>query len=614
MYRKIVYIIICCFLLSSVNAQLQKKILTLAGEVRTALTPVLADTTLAGDCKTNVDTLKSKLPDKNAKEINSNQVSKLTKAGNDMLLFLKTADGKNCRPVGMDKLKQKTLKLLDALKELKDSLAAPKDPLVKITIQLTDDSTKKGLAGSLTIDSLGKPVTRVTPIKDSAGFFDAQLVLNRKYVITAGMDKYDSSVQEYTAKKNGDILVINLQKAFVEEVKPLADSVIKDTTELPVPAKKQQGFNFENPVLIGLAIGLLIILLLAAILYFGVLYKSMKRAKGRRLRSIFNPVKVFQNEIRQKEILIYEVNKSLEVVEASLLQANQKQQTMTAPIDKTATVEIKANPGRYFLCEIMMTAGPRKKFMSEPDADKDLGEDVCGFISASNEVLIWVLDGTSDLHCLKDPANRREYFSSRLLALCIADKLRKGFVEKPAAALNEIMNDTIQAVRNDWLEVINKLPDEEKLRLKNNIAKKNFPECATTLLLGKLSLNGDFTGYRSGDSKLLLYGIKEKNEFNFIETSLAAKNPQSNDRIFFRLNFNEAENFDIWFNEPMFEIVSAKDVMLAIAFSDGIGAVTEQALTEGLIHTADEVKQEIILHTQGTADDKSICFLEIKQQ
>ncbi|QMU29335.1 hypothetical protein [Adhaeribacter radiodurans] len=70
----------------------------------------------------------------------------------------------------------------------------------------------------------------------------------------------------------------------------------------------------------------------------------------------------------------------------------------------------KAEPNSYFSTEILLTAGPRKKYMSDPDADKDLGEDACVMVANHQQLLLWVLDGTSDQYCLHNPVDRREYF------------------------------------------------------------------------------------------------------------------------------------------------------------------------------------------------------------
>ena len=267
---------------------------------------------------------------------------------------------------------------------------------------------------------------------------------------------------------------------------------------------------------------------------------------------------------------------------------------------------------RYFLSEVMMTAGPRKKFMGEENADKDLGEDVCGFVSNANEMLIWLLDGTSDLHCLKDPVTRREYFSSRLLALGIAENLRSAFGENAAQPIKEMVDGGIKKVKENWLQTIERLPEEEKVLLKNNIEKKNFPECAATILIARLSLSGNFSAYRSGDSKMMLFSADE-NGLTFVDSPLDQKNDESNDRIFFRLRLDGQDKFDIIYNEPLHETVIKENISTIISFSDGIGMSTEQLLIEEYKTAPDQIRKEIVYHSQETGDDKSICFIEIKE-
>ena len=269
---------------------------------------------------------------------------------------------------------------------------------------------------------------------------------------------------------------------------------------------------------------------------------------------------------------------------------------------------------KHFFAEIMTTSGPRKKNMSEPDADKDLGEDVCGFVADNKDLLIYLLDGTSDLHCLKDPENNREYFSSRLLAQSIANQLRLAFTTNRGDAMDAVMLRAIQTVKEDWLRAINGLPDKEKNRVRTSIENKGYPECATTLLIGQLSINGQLTVYRSGDSKMFMFRNAADNKIRFEDTPLVQKNEESNDRAFFRLVLNANKEFDILYNKPNYEIIQKQDMRTVVVFSDGIGMLTEQLLQEKYAMNADAVRKEIIYQTQGTADDKSICFITIKEK
>ncbi|MBE7169612.1 MAG: hypothetical protein INR73_03435 [Williamsia sp.] len=295
-----------------------------------------------------------------------------------------------------------------------------------------------------------------------------------------------------------------------------------------------------------------------------------------------------------------------------------------APYQPAPKEEAAASPGlhvsmppmmpskKHFFAEIMTTAGPRKKYVSEPGADKDLGEDVCGFVADDKDLLIYLLDGTSDLHCLRNPDNGQEYFSSRLLAQSVANQLRLAFKPGSYGAFDAVMTRSIQQVKQDWVGTINKLPAAEQARIRKTIEGKSFPECSTTLLASHLTVNGKLTAYRSGDSKMLLFSRPAENKMVFEETTLARKNEQSNDRLFFRLVLNKEKEFDIQFNNPNYEIIQKENIHTAIAYSDGIGPATEQLLQQRYAANWEEIRKDIIYQIQGTADDKAICFITIR--
>ncbi len=309
--------------------------------------------------------------------------------------------------------------------------------------------------------------------------------------------------------------------------------------------------------------------------------------------------------------LLREVNRTVSLLNASLQSVQGG-----APVPAAVPLGVAASvppAGRYFLSEIMMTAGPRKKFMNQPDADRDLGEDVCGLVAGAGHVSVWVLDGTSDLHCMRNPADGREYFSSRLLAQGVANQLRTFVAATPAQPLEDLVNQAIEAVRADWLVAINGLPETEKESLRRNIKDKNFPECASTLLVAQLTLGGGFRAYRSGDSKLLLYGAAPDGRRPAIATSLAGKNEAANDRIFFRLLLDAHDRVVIQMNQPQYELVGQQHVAALIAFSDGIGAATEHLLKTEYETGPAAARSALMYQLQGTADDKSICFVEIKE-
>jgi len=272
-----------------------------------------------------------------------------------------------------------------------------------------------------------------------------------------------------------------------------------------------------------------------------------------------------------------------------------------------------------FICEMMMTAGPRKKFMNEENADKDLGEDVCGCVIRGDKAGLWLLDGTSDQYCLKHPLTGKEYFSSRLLAQGIGDRLREAFTSDggDGNALDGMMAEAIEGVRTDWVRGFRELPEEERILLKDNIKDKNCPECASTLLSAVLSLDGGLWAYRSGDSKMLTFRSEAGGDFSGslipLVSSFTTKNAESNDRIFFRMVLDKAGELDILCNKPGYEVLRQEKINTLIAFSDGIGPVTEEVLQKEYGEDPIVVRRRIVTDSQGTADDKSICFIRIKE-
>jgi hypothetical protein len=268
----------------------------------------------------------------------------------------------------------------------------------------------------------------------------------------------------------------------------------------------------------------------------------------------------------------------------------------------------KGEGTKYFLSELMMTAGPRKKH----NEDKDLGEDVCGFVMVGDEVLVWLLDGSSDFYCLRNPETQREYFSSRLLAQCIARELKSHFGEGKMEVFDKTMVTILSDVKSDWLEAIHLLPESEKAVLKSNIKSGNIPECAATVLIGRLSLNGELIVYRSGDSKMLVYEASGGQKV-FLNTTLSSKNASSNDRVFFRMMLTEQGELDIHIYTKLFEIVKLENIQTIIGMSDGIGNVTVDDLKKEYPINSDAMRNEIIYQLQGTQDDKSLYIIEIKE-
>jgi len=79
------------------------------------------------------------------------------------------------------------------------------------------------------------------------------------------------------------------------------------------------------------------------------------------------------------------------------------------------------------------------------------------------------------------------------------------------------------------------------------------------------------------------------------------------------LVLTDKDEFDIQYNQPLFEIVNHEKIQTIIGFSDGVGQVTQDTLKKEYPKNSDAMRNEIIYQLQGTGDDKSLCIIEIKE-
>ena len=108
---------------------------------------------------------------------------------------------------------------------------------------------------------------------------------------------------------------------------------------------------------------------------------------------------------------------------------------------------------------------------------------------------------------------------------------------------------------------------------------------------------------------LSIVNMKEEKVLKAIATSLARKNEAANDRIFFRLLLDERDQVVIQMNQPQYKVIGQQNVAALTAFSDGIGAATEHLLKNKYETQPAAARSELMDQLQGTADDKSICFV-----
>ncbi|HEX6222994.1 MAG TPA: hypothetical protein VFZ52_01200 [Chryseolinea sp.] len=463
-----------------------------------------------------------------------------------------------------------SLKILNALAAVKYHFAG----LVRIQVDFSD-SLIKSKKPVVAVSSFEPFI--ITPSVDSVPF-EVFVSADERYVLTANLPGYEPDTMEIRCTKDTVVMLASLEKiGSQEEPGPI----------VPVEKTFLEKYWWVGAILL-LVIGLLL---------GRMLFRSSRKNSHTQY-----PNDDFQRQLLERDKIIENNRKQIEKLHADYLAL-----VNSAKENKQGNIPLVSS--RHFLTEIMMTAGPRKKPMNEPDSDKDLGEDVCGFVTAADQLLIWLLDGTSDLHCLRNPADKREYFSSRLLAQSIGRKLKSHFSDNNLGTLEAAMTKVLSEVRSDWTRAINNLPESEKNILKSNIQAGNFPECAATVLVGRLSLNGSLDVYRSGDSKMFLFTGGR----HFLNTPLADKNDQSNDRVFFRIVVNETGVLDIVHNQPLFESNNYNSIETMIGFSDGIGKATEEQFRSAFVKNPDAVREEITYQLQGTEDDKALFIIEIKK-
>jgi hypothetical protein len=592
MFKKVIYIIICLILF--VNIYAQQNVSNTLNSIRGNIDNILKDSpTLSDTCIQKIKQLKNILPPANSGSLKRAAMDKLLKDTKKITGSINT----NKPPCNDTRIKN----LLSSSQQLIMELEKLNRDTVMVKIKVID-STNKSLNSELTIEDSSGIAT--IAVKDSTGNFRATLFQGALYSLKVKSNSYALFDTTFTTKKvkNESISI----QMHIIDFTSLTQNSPSDTTRISTSKSEDSNESSVQNKLILIGMPVLFSLTLMLVILSFINYKNY--------RSVIKITNGLAAQLQNPQLpIMEEINKNPEVAELTPIQNSVQSNSQSE--EKKEMVADNTKTDSYFMSEIMMTAGPRKKpTKNDPVSDKDLGEDICGFISSSKEVLIWLLDGTSDSHSLRNPENKQEYFSSRLLAQSLADNLRKNFIEKPDMPLEKQVDKAVQEVRLNWQQSINQLPPKERENLKNNIKNKNFPQCSTTVLIGHLNLNGDFIGYRSGDSKMLLFKVSPTNEISFSEKSFLDKNDESDDRVFFNLDVNDNGEFFIRTNHLRFQTITDDNIKTIISFSDGIGANTEQLLKEEYKNEPDKVKKDISYHLQGTGDDKSICFIERKEK
>jgi len=265
-------------------------------------------------------------------------------------------------------------------------------------------------------------------------------------------------------------------------------------------------------------------------------------------------------------------------------------------------LEKPASNRRTFVTELMLSAGPRKKFAISPmDGDTDLGEDVAGFIQKENQILFWILDGSSDGPVIRTTAGV-DLFSSRHLAHTLGfniSKLTRHYLGIGELNPQDLVTRAVEQTRLDWSQQLAQLDEADRVILANKLIDAH-QTCSTTVLVGLFTDSGQLVVFRIGDSFLLPFD----EQFQFLETALAAKpKGRQNTRLFFRI---KEEEFQLEHNSPIGETIHLQGVKLIIGATDGVGNSTMALIKQHLQNGEESIRRILIGLPQKTQDDKTL--------
>jgi len=257
----------------------------------------------------------------------------------------------------------------------------------------------------------------------------------------------------------------------------------------------------------------------------------------------------------------------------------------------------------YFYTELMVTAGPRKNFNEDAnEGDYDLGEDVAGCFVKKENAFFWLLDGTSDSPILKD-SEGKELFSSRLLAQELGCHIQDSIWSHSLDSFDSraILESAFTSIRENWEKRFKELPQKEKELISQKITEKTRIIVSTTVILGRLTIDGTLDVSYIGDSVMVAHP-----DCTF---------PEEKGRFFMVVETGETE--EVIFKHNPFEDTrchteSHEAIENVIVASDGINKNTIAWLKvrKPDFRNAD-FRKTIAAIRQGTCDDKAICVIQI---
>jgi len=257
----------------------------------------------------------------------------------------------------------------------------------------------------------------------------------------------------------------------------------------------------------------------------------------------------------------------------------------------------------FFFTEVMSTAGPRKNFQENArEGDVGLGEDVVGCFVRKNIAYFWLLDGTSDCPIFMT-SDYKEIISSRLLSQDVAWNLQKIIWDNNSITNSEeVLKVATTNLKFDWQNKLDELSEEDRNRLINYITEKTQILISTTVIFGKLDIDGSLDVSRIGDS--------------YIITNPANDEPDVKGRLFIIIKFSNDENkFIVESNsheDTRCQYFKKEKINTILLASDGLSLVTKNWLHGKPQNFTDPIfRKTLSAIKHGTCDDKALCIIQI---
>ncbi|MEO5891041.1 MAG: hypothetical protein ABIQ31_12350 [Ferruginibacter sp.] len=405
-----------------------------------------------------------------------------------------------------------------------------------------------------------------------------------------------------TEKKEADKReAADKETAKNEAEKKEADRKLAEKKAIEDKRKSVAVASGKEDVPIWLIAGFIISTAIAVVLFF----KNRKMATENKVQGQANSNYLVIID-RLKELM----SKSQEA--QALIPVEKLEETLIKPVTGPPT------PISYIKTEIILSAGPRK---DTGNNDTELGEDIAGSVSLPGKTYFWILDGTSESFLIKGSDTKQEesgyeeshIFSSRLLAQSIGHFIQKNIYNYDPAEmpLDKLLTAAGKYVAEEWEKRLNNEPAEKKEAILEAIGKGFKPLCSTTAIVGCFYDDGHLFALRTGDSKIFPFKKSGSELTLFKNFKFTADPTGENDRIAFRLDYDEpSKAFIIKHNTPKWLTQSAGEIQSVFAFTDGIGRITEAQLSSDNPGIVEMIRQNIARIPQKTHDDKTLIILE----